>query len=33
MNKKLLRTCPMVHLKTGLKNPAHVTRPVSVTRI
>lgn len=29
VNKKLVRARPMAHLKTGLKNPAHLTGLVS----
>ncbi|APE45712.1 geranylgeranyl diphosphate reductase (plasmid) [Sulfitobacter alexandrii] len=33
MNKKLVRARPMAHLKIGLKNLAHLTRLVAVTRV
>lgn len=31
MNKKLVRACPMAHLKIGFKNLAHLTRLVPET--
>jgi geranylgeranyl reductase len=33
MNKKLVKARPMAHLKIGIKNLAHLTRLVSVTRV
>lgn len=33
MNKRLVKARPMAHLKIGLKNLAHLTRLVSVTRV
>jgi len=33
MNKRLVKARPMAHLKIGIKNLAHLTRMVSVTRV